>query len=111
MFLVAGNNLEKDILNFIDSYITAQSTENYQRANQLEEEGKDKTASYTDLAKAITNLTMGVSKQLDDIEESYNMNLNILIDALRQADMINDDVIDFIQEKLEEIDKEEEENE
>ncbi|WJJ57837.1 hypothetical protein 80A_00058 [Staphylococcus phage 80A] len=54
---------------------------------------------------------MGVSKQLDDIEESYNMNLNILIDALRQADMINDDVIDFIQEKLEEIDKEEEENE
>ena len=49
--------------------------------------------------------------ELDDIEESYNMNLNILIDALRQADMINDDVIDFIQEKLEEIDKEEEENE
>lgn len=97
---------KKDILEFVDEYITAMRVGNEQRQHQLEEMGKEETATLTDVARAITNLMLGVNEQMTDLEYNNELNLNILIDALYKAELINDDVIGYIQEA---IDKSEEE--
>ena len=99
-------NNKKDILEFVDEYITALRVGNEQRQHQLEEMGKEETATLTDVAKAITNLMIGVNEQMTDLEYNNELNLNILIDALYKAELINDDVLGYIQEA---IDKSEEE--
>ena len=68
--------------------------------------GKEETATLTDVAKAITNLMIGVNEQMIDLEYNNELNLNILIDALYKAELINEDVLDYIQEA---IDKSQEE--
>ncbi|UQJ96018.1 hypothetical protein KMSP1_189 [Staphylococcus phage KMSP1] len=97
---------KKDILEFVDEYITAMRVGNEQRQHQLEEIGKEETATLTDVARAITNLMLGVNEQMTDLEYNNELNLNILIDALYKAELINDDVLGYIQEA---IDKSEEE--
>ena len=97
---------KKDILEFVDEYITAMRVGNEQRQHQLEELGKEETATLTDVALAITNLMLGVNEQMTDLEYNNELNLNILIDALYKAELINDDVLGYIQEA---IDKSEEE--
>lgn len=97
---------KKDILEFVDEYITAMRVGNEQRQHQLEEMGKEETATLTDVARAITNLMLGVNEQMTDLEYNNELNLNILIDALYKAELINDDVLGYIQEA---IDKSEEE--
>ena len=97
---------KKDILEFVDEYITAMSVGNEQRQHQLEEMGKEETATLTDVARAITNLMLGVNEQMTDLEYNNELNLNILIDALYKAELINDDVLGYIQEA---IDKSQEE--
>lgn len=97
---------KKDILEFVDEYITAIRVGNEQRQHQLEEMGKEETATLTDVARAITNLMLGVNEQMTDLEYNNELNLNILIDALYKAELINDDVLGYIQEA---IDKSEEE--
>lgn len=97
---------KKDILEFVDEYITAMRVGNEQRQHQLEEMGKEETATLTDVARAITNLMLGVNEQMTDLEYNNELNLNILIDALYKAELINDDVIGYIQEA---IDKSQEE--
>lgn len=99
-------NNKKDILEFVDEYITALRVGNEQRQHQLEEMGKEETATLTDVARAITNLMLGVNEQMTDLEYNNELNLNILIDALYKAELINDDVLGYIQEA---IDKSEEE--
>nr|DAG96613.1 MAG TPA: hypothetical protein [Herelleviridae sp.] len=98
--------MKKDILNFIDEYILAQTENDNSKIAQLESEGLEKTTSYTDVAKAITNLTLGVSEQMNQLEKTNELNLNILIDALYKAELINDEVIESIQDALKELDKE-----
>lgn len=100
------SNNKKDILEFVDEYITALRVGNEQRQHQLEEMGKEETATLTDVAKAITNLMLGVNEQMTDLEYNNELNLNILIDALYKAELINEDVLDYIQEA---IDKSQEE--
>ena len=100
------SNNKKDILKFVDDYITAMRVGNEQRQHQLEEMGKEETATLTDVARAITNLMLGVNEQMTDLEYNNELNLNILIDALYKAELINDDVLGYIQEA---IDKSEEE--
>ncbi|ARM69194.1 hypothetical protein vBSauS24_52 [Staphylococcus phage vB_Sau_S24] len=100
------SNNKKDILKFVDEYITALRVGNEQRQHQLEEMGKEETATLTDVAKAITNLMIGVNEQMIDLEYNNELNLNILIDALYKAELINEDVLDYIQEA---IDKSQEE--
>ncbi|VEV89380.1 hypothetical protein [Staphylococcus phage Stab22] len=100
------SNNKKDILKFVDEYITALRVGNEQRQHQLEEMGKEETATLTDVAKAITNLMIGVNEQMTDLEYNNELNLNILIDALYKAELINEDVLDYIQEA---IDKSQEE--
>ena len=97
---------KKDILEFVDEYITAMRVGNEQRQHQLEEMGKEETATLTDVARAITNLMLGVNEQMTDLEYNNELNLNILIDALYKAELINDDVLGYIQES---IDKSQEE--
>ena len=97
---------KKDILEFVDEYITAMRVGNEQRQHQLEELGKEETATLTDVALAITNLMLGVNEQMTDLEYNNELNLNILIDALYKAELINDDVLGYIQEA---IDKSQEE--
>ncbi|XWX30578.1 hypothetical protein SRWNGXVU_CDS0139 [Staphylococcus phage PG-2021_16] len=97
---------KKDILEFVDEYITAMRVGNEQRQHQLEELGKEETATLTDVALAITNLMIGVNSQMIALENNTELNLNILIDALYKAELINDDVLDHIQDS---IDKSEEE--
>lgn len=97
---------KKDILEFVDEYITAMRVGNEQRQHQLEEMGKEETATLTDVARAITNLMLGVNEQMTDLEYNNELNLNILIDALYKAELINDDVLGYIQEA---IDKSQEE--
>lgn len=97
---------KKDILEFVDEYITAMRVGNEQRQHQLEEIGKEETATLTDVARAITNLMLGVNEQMTDLEYNNELNLNILIDALYKAELINDDVLGYIQEA---IDKSQEE--
>ena len=99
-------NNKKDILEFVDEYITAMRVGNEQRQHQLEEMGKEETATLTDVARAITNLMLGVNEQMTDLEYNNELNLNILIDALYKAELINDDVLGYIQEA---IDKSQEE--
>ncbi|WBF81815.1 hypothetical protein [Staphylococcus virus vB_SurM-PSU5] len=99
-------NEKKDILEFVDEYITAMRVGNEQRQHQLEEMGKEETATLTDVARAITNLMLGVNEQMTDLEYNNELNLNILIDALYKAELINDDVLGYIQEA---IDKSQEE--
>lgn len=100
------SNNKKDILEFVDEYITALRVGNEQRQHQLEEMGKEETATLTDVARAITNLMLGVNEQMTDLEYNNELNLNILIDALYKAELINEDVLDYIQEA---IDKSQEE--
>lgn len=100
------SNNKKDILKFVDDYIIALRVGNEQRQHQLEEMGKEETATLTDVAKAITNLMIGVNEQMTDLEYNNELNLNILIDALYKAELINDDVLGYIQEA---IDKSQEE--
>ena len=94
------SNNKKDILKFVDEYITALRVGNEQRQHQLEEMGKEETATLTDVAKAITNLMIGVNEQMIDLEYNNELNLNILIDALYKAELINEDVLDYIQEAI-----------
>ena len=78
---------------------------------RLEEYGETVTANLTQVAQAITTLTQGVSRHIQDVEQNNELNLNILIDALYQAGMITDDVLKHIEEsvnKLEETKGEEE---
>ena len=100
------SNNKKDILEFVDEYITALRVGNEQRQHQLEEIGKEETATLTDVTKAITNLMLGVNEQMTDLEYNNELNLNILIDALYKAELINEDVLGYIQEA---IDKSQEE--
>lgn len=96
----------EDILNFIDEYMLARTTGDESKIIQLEDTGSEKTATYSDVAKAITNLTLGVSEQMNDLEKTNELNLNILIDAFYKAGIIQDDVIDNIQKSLKELDEE-----
>lgn len=99
---------EKDILTFVDDYTQALILGNEQKMHQLEDQGRKQQATLTDVGKAITNLMLGVNDQINTIESNNELNLNILIDALYKAELINDDVLGYIQES---IDKTEEENE
>lgn len=99
---------KKDILEFVDEYITAMRVGNEQRQHQLEELGKEETATLTDVALAITNLMMGVNSQMIALENNTELNLNILIDALYKAELINDDVLDHIQDSIDKSEEEEE---
>ena len=98
---------KKDILEFVDEYITAMRVGNEQRQHQLEEMGKEETATLTDVARAITNLMLGVNEQMTDLEYNNELNLNILIDALYKAELINDDVLGYIQEAIDKSEEEE----
>ncbi|AKA61322.1 hypothetical protein BH792_gp072 [Staphylococcus phage Stau2] len=100
---------EKDILHFVDEYVTALRVGNEQRMHQLEELGKEQTATLTDVMKAITNLLLGVNKQMVDLEQNTELNLNILIDALYKAELVNDDVLKYIEEAIEESKEKDEE--
>ena len=102
---------KKDILEFVDEYITAMRVGNEQRQHQLEEMGKEETATLTDVARAITNLMLGVNEQMTDLEYNNELNLNILIDALYKAELINDDVLGYIQEAIDKSEEEEPQNE
>ena len=98
---------KKDILEFVDEYITAMRVGNEQRQHQLEELGKEETATLTDVALAITNLMIGVNSQMIALENNTELNLNILIDALYKAELINDDVLDHIQDSIDKSEEEE----
>lgn len=98
---------KKDITGFINEYMVALQDDNIQRAEQLAQEGEELTASYTDVTKAITTLTLGVNSQVIDVEENNQLNLNILIDALYKAEMINEDVLNYIEEAVEKTKEEE----
>ena len=98
---------KKDILEFADEYITAMRVGNEQRQHQLEELGKEETATLTDVALAITNLMIGVNSQMIALENNTELNLNILIDALYKAELINDDVLDHIQDSIDKSEEEE----
>ena len=100
---------KKDIIEFVDEYITALRVGNEQRMHQLEELGKEETATLTDVALAITNLMLGVNSQMIALENNTELNLNILIDALYKAELINDDVLDHIQDSIDKSKEEEEE--
>ncbi|WBF81288.1 hypothetical protein FMLHJGGC_00237 [Staphylococcus phage BSwM-KMM1] len=80
---------------------------NEQRQHQLEELGKEETATLTDVALAITNLMIGVNSQMIALENNTELNLNILIDALYKAELINDDVLDHIQDSIDKSEEEE----
>ena len=43
---------------------------------------------------------------MNQLEKTNELNLNILIDALYKAELINDEVIESIQDALKELDKE-----
>lgn len=101
---------KKDIIEFVDEYITALRVGNEQRMHQLEELGKEETATLTDVALAITNLMLGVNSQMVALENNTELNLNILIDALYKAELINDDVLDHIQDSIDKSKEEEEKN-
>ena len=101
------SNNKKDILEFVDEYITAMRVGNEQRQHQLEELGKEETATLTDVALAITNLMIGVNSQMIALENNTELNLNILIDALYKAELINDDVLDHIQDSIDKSEEEE----
>nr|DAN11171.1 MAG TPA: hypothetical protein [Herelleviridae sp.] len=101
--------MEKDILEFVDKYIEATIMKHDEEQQKLESYGNNQNATYTDVAKAITNLTLGVNHQVNQLEATQEFNLNVLIDALYKADLITDDVLDHIQKALEESEKGEEE--
>ena len=96
---------------FSDAYMLALEANDEVEQKRLEEYGETVTANLTQVAQAITTLTQGVSRHIQDVEQNNELNLNILIDALYQAGMITDDVLKHIEEsvnKLEETKGEEE---
>lgn len=100
-----------NIYSFIDAYMLALEANDEVEQKRLEEYGETVTANLTQVAQAITTLTQGVSRHIQDVEQNNELNLNILIDALYQAGMITDDVLKHIEEsvnKLEETKGEEE---
>ena len=100
-----------NIYSFIDAYMLALGANDEVEQKRLEEYGETVTANLTQVAQAITTLTQGVSRHIQDVEQNNELNLNILIDALYQAGMITDDVLKHIEEsvnKLEETKGEEE---
>ncbi|XWX32656.1 hypothetical protein LCFBJUUZ_CDS0197 [Staphylococcus phage PG-2021_76] len=100
-----------NIYSFIDAYMLALEANDEVEQKRLEEYGETVTANFTQVAQAITTLTQGVSRHIQDVEQNNELNLNILIDALYQAGMITDDVLKHIEEsvnKLEETKGEEE---
>lgn len=100
-----------NIYSFIDAYMLALEANDEVEQKRLEEYGETVTANLTQVAQAITTLTQGVSRHIQDVEQNNELNLNILIDALYQAGMITDDVLNHIEEsvnKLEETKGEEE---
>ncbi|ANT44797.1 hypothetical protein HOR18_gp134 [Staphylococcus phage vB_SscM-1] len=100
-----------NIYSFIDAYMLALEANDEAEQKRLEDYGETVTANLTQVAQAITTLTQGVSRHIQDVEQNNELNLNILIDALYQAGMITDDVLKHIEEsvnKLEETKGEEE---
>lgn len=100
-----------NIYSFIDAYMLALEANDEVEQKRLEDYGETVTANLTQVAQAITTLTQGVSRHIQDVEQNNELNLNILIDALYQAGMITDDVLKHIEEsvnKLEETKGEEE---
>lgn len=100
-----------NIYSFIDAYMLALEANDEVEQKRLEEYGETVTANLTQVAQAITTLTQGVSRHIQDVEQNNELNLNILIDALYQAGMITGDVLKHIEEsvnKLEETKGEEE---
>lgn len=100
-----------NIYSFIDAYMLALEANDEVEQKRLKEYGETVTANLTQVAQAITTLTQGVSRHIQDVEQNNELNLNILIDALYQAGMITDDVLNHIEEsvnKLEETKGEEE---
>ena len=100
-----------NVYSFIDAYMLALEANDEVEQKRLEEYGETVTANLTQVAQAITTLTQGVSRHIQDVEQNNELNLNILIDALYQAGMITDDVLKHIEEsvnKLEETKGEEE---
>lgn len=100
-----------NIYSFIDAYMLALEANDEVEQKRLEEYGETVTANLTQVAQAITTLTQGVSRHIQDVEQNNELNLNILIDALYQAGMITDEVLKHIEDsvnKLEETKGEEE---
>ncbi|QIW89135.1 hypothetical protein TwortDSMZ_136 [Staphylococcus phage Twort] len=89
---------KKSIYTFVDEYLILESTKNKEKLEQLEEEGNRLTATYTDVAKAITNLTYGINEQLTDVHSMVASLLSILVEAMYEEKVIDQKVLDKIEE-------------
>lgn len=96
---------KENIYSFIDAYLLAIETQDEVEQQRLEAYGEEKTANLTQVAQAITTLTQGVSRHIQEVEQDNELNLNILIDALYQAGMITDEVLDHIQDSIKKLEE------
>ena len=94
-----------NIYSFIDAYMLALEANDEVEQKRLEEYGETVTANLTQVAQAITTLTQGVSRHIQDVEQNNELNLNILIDALYQAGMITDDVLKHIEDSVNKLEE------
>lgn len=89
---------KKSIYSFVDEYLILESTNSKEKLKQLEEEGNRYTATYTDVAKAVTNLTYGMNEQLTDVHNMIASLLSILVESMYEENVIDQKVLDRIEE-------------
>ncbi|BCK59818.1 hypothetical protein [Staphylococcus phage vB_SauH_DELF3] len=83
---------ESDNLHEVDKYATALSVGNEHRMHKLAKRDKEQKATQTDGLLALTKLLGGLNRQMLDLEQNTTDNSKISIYALREAELVNDDV-------------------
>lgn len=100
---------KKSIYTFVDEYLLLESTGDKDKLHQLEQEGERLQATYTDIAKAVNNLTFGMTRQLSDVHSMIETLLSILVQAMYEENVIDQKVLDKIEEYQNELYEKEDE--
>lgn len=99
---------KEDVLTYIDKVIHSMTMKDKQEYEDVLDEGKDINVTRKELALVVTNLIRNIDTQMTSTEEGLIEDLNVMIQAMIDTNIITEDTVKEMQTKIYENKKENE---